>query len=204
MEAGLGFEHLAHLDAIELLVALRAGAPDGGAARGIQQAKLDADGIGDFAHDAAERIDFADEVALGHAADGRIAAHLRDEVHVHGDERGFQAHARRGHGCFAAGVTGAHDDHVVLFGERHPILFYGSAGVAIRESMQIRLGSRLPMIVQFSIMSAFPGPRMIEVSRPSMSTCMCGNPVDTIGELLLPLWCAADARTGSYRIGGGD
>ena len=131
MEAGLGFEHLAHLHAIELLVALGARAPDGGAARGIEQAELDADGIGDLAHDAAERIDFAHQVALGHAADGRIAAHLRDEVQVHGDERGLQAHARGGHGGLAAGVPGAHDDHIVLFGESHPILFYGFAGSRI-------------------------------------------------------------------------
>jgi hypothetical protein len=49
----LGFEDLAHLDAVKLLVALGARAPDGGAARGVEEAELDADGIGDFAHDAA-------------------------------------------------------------------------------------------------------------------------------------------------------
>ena len=125
VEAGLRFENLAHLDAIELLVALGARAPDGGAARGVEQAELDADSVGDFAHDAAERVDFAHEMALGDAADGGIAAHLRDEVEVHGDERGLEAHARGGHGGLAAGVAGADDDDVVLFGESHPILFYG-------------------------------------------------------------------------------
>ena len=125
VEAGLRFEHFAHFDAIELLVALGAGAPDGGTARGVEQAELDADGVGDFAHDAAERVDFADEMALGDAADGGVAAHLGDEIEVHGDERGLEAHARGGHCGFAAGVTGAHDDDIVLFGERHPVLFYG-------------------------------------------------------------------------------
>ena len=125
VEAGLGLENLAHLHAVKLLVALGARAPDGGAARGIEQAELDANSIGDFAHDAAERVDFADQMALGDAADGGVAAHLRDEVEVHGDERGLQAHARGSHGGLAAGMTGAHHDHIVLFGESHPILFYG-------------------------------------------------------------------------------
>ncbi len=125
MEAGLGFEDLAHFDAVKLLVALGARAPDGGATRGVEEAELDADGVGDFAHDAAERVDLADEVALGYAADGRVAAHLGDEVEVHGDERGLQAHARRGHGGLAAGVTGADYNDVVLFGKSHPIPLYG-------------------------------------------------------------------------------
>ena len=84
VEAGLRLEHLAHFDAVLLLVALRARRPDGGTTRGVEQAELDADGIGDFAHDAAEGVDFADEVALGDAADGGVAGHLRDEVEVHG------------------------------------------------------------------------------------------------------------------------
>ena len=125
VEAGLGFENFAHFDAIELLVALGAGAPDGGAAGGVEQTELDADGIGDLAHDAAQGVDFADQVALGDAADGRIAAHLGDQVHIHGDEGGLEAHARRGHGGLAAGVSRAHDHHIVLFSESHPILFYG-------------------------------------------------------------------------------
>ena len=122
---GWDFENLAHLDAVELLVALGARAPDGGAAGGVEQAELDADGVGDFAHDAAESVDFADQMALGDAADGGVAAHLGDEVEVHGDERGLEAHARGGHGGLAAGVARAHHGDIVLFGKSHPILFYG-------------------------------------------------------------------------------
>jgi hypothetical protein len=144
VETGLGLKHFPHLDAVELLVALGAGAPDGRAARSIQEAELDADGIGNLAHDAAERIDLAHQVALGHAANRWIAAHLGDEIHVHGDERGFQAHTRRSHGRFAAGVPGAHHDDIVLFGERHPILFYGLAGIAIGESNNDQQSSQSP------------------------------------------------------------
>ena len=86
-----------------------AGAPDGGAAGGVEEAELDAAGVGDFAHDAAEGVDFADEMAFGYAADGGVAGHLRDEVEVEGEEGGAQAHARGGGGGFAAGVAGADD-----------------------------------------------------------------------------------------------
>jgi len=139
VKAGLGLENLAHLDAVKLLVALGARAPDGRAARGVEEAELDAYSIGDFAHDAAECIDFADEMALGDAADGGVAAHLGNEVEVHSDERGLEAHARGGHGGLAAGMTGAHDNDIVLFGESHPILFYGwnqnGAAVGVRDCL---------------------------------------------------------------------
>ena len=125
MDAGLGFEDFAHLDAVELLVALGAGTPDSGAAGRVEQAELDADSVSYFAHNAAERVDFADQMALGHAADGRVAAHLGDEVEIHGDEGGFEAHARRSHGRFAAGMARAHHGDIVLFGKCHLSLFYG-------------------------------------------------------------------------------
>ena len=108
-EVGDGLELFAHLYAVEGFVALGAGAPDGGAAGGVEEAELDAAGVGDFAHDAAEGVDFADEMALGDAADGGVAGHLRDEVEVQREEGRAQAHAC-GRGCgFATGVAGA--DH---------------------------------------------------------------------------------------------
>src|ERR1700722_18041533 len=77
-EVGNGFEFFAHLDAVESFVALGAGRPDGRAAGGIEEAELDAASVSDFAHDAAEGVDFANEMALGDSADGRVAGHLRD------------------------------------------------------------------------------------------------------------------------------
>src|SRR5271170_1271496 len=113
---------MAHLHAILLLVALSAGRPDGGTARSVKQAELDADGVGDLAHDSAERVDFADEMALGDAADGGVAGHLRDEVEVEREERRAQAHARRSDGGFAAGVSRADYYYFVLFGVWHATL----------------------------------------------------------------------------------
>ncbi len=119
LEVGLGFEDLAHFEAVGLLVTLGAGRPDGGAARGVEQTELDADGVGDLGHDAAESVDLADDVSLGDAADGGVAGHLRDEVGVEGEEGGAQSHARGGHGGFAAGMTGSDDGDIEMFGERH-------------------------------------------------------------------------------------
>ena len=127
-EVGDGFELFAHADAVEGLVALGAGAPDGGAAGGVEQAELDAAGVGDFAHDAAEGVDLADEVALGDAADGGVAGHLRDEVEVQGEEGGAQAHARGGGRGFAAGVAGADDEDVELFGKARYVEGFGEGG----------------------------------------------------------------------------
>jgi hypothetical protein len=101
--------------AIELLVALRSGTPYRGSARGIQQAELDTNGIGHLAHDAAECVYFANEVTLSHAAHGRIAAHLGNQVHVHGDEGGLEPKACRGHGRLATCVACTDHGHIVLF-----------------------------------------------------------------------------------------
>ena len=79
----------------------------------FKQAELDADGVGDFAHDAAERVDLPHQVTLGDAADGRVAGHLRDQVEIHGDHRGPEAHAGAGPGGLAPGVAGADHDDVV-------------------------------------------------------------------------------------------
>jgi hypothetical protein len=70
-------------------------------------------------------------MALGHSADGGIAAHLGDEVKVHGDEGGLEAHARGSHGGLAPGVTRADHYHIVLFGESHPTPFYGLGRKAV-------------------------------------------------------------------------
>src|SRR6185437_8237632 len=123
VEVRLRLEDFAHFYAVLLLVALRSGRPYGGAARGVEEAKLDPDGVRYFAHDAAESVDFANKMAFGDASDGGVAGHLGDEIEVEREQRGAQAHAGRSHGGFAAGVSSPHDDYVVLFGKRHPFYF---------------------------------------------------------------------------------
>ena len=65
---------------VEPAVALRARRPHRRALAAIQHAELKHGEIGRAAHDAAERIDFAHDGALGDAADRRIARHLPDRL----------------------------------------------------------------------------------------------------------------------------
>jgi hypothetical protein len=117
----LAFEHFAHLHTVELLVALRPRTPHRRPARSVQQPELNPHGVGHFAHHAAQRVHLADQMAFGHAADSRIATHLRNQVHVHGDERRLQAHARGRHRRLAPGVARANHHHIVLFRKGHPV-----------------------------------------------------------------------------------
>ena len=72
------------------------------------------DCVGAPAHDAAQGVDLADDLPLGDAADGRVAAHLPDGVGVHGEQDGLEAYACRGQGRFGARVAGADDGDVVI------------------------------------------------------------------------------------------
>ena len=116
-EIGLALQHFAHLQAVLLLVTLGARRPYGRPPGGIEQAKLDSHRVRDFAHDSAQGIHFAHQMALGDPAHGGIARHLRYQVHVQREQGCLQPHAGRGHGSFASSVPGADDDHIVLFSE---------------------------------------------------------------------------------------
>ena len=66
-------------------------------------------------HQAAERIDLPDEVALRGAADRGIARHVRDGRPRQRADRDRPAHARRRPRGLDTGVPGADDDDVVTF-----------------------------------------------------------------------------------------
>ena len=61
---------------------------------------------------AAERVDFAHDVPLAGAADGRVARHERDGVQAQREQEGGKAHARTGERGFAARVSCTYDDDV--------------------------------------------------------------------------------------------
>src|SRR6266851_6476668 len=112
-------QHLAHREPVSLLVALRARRPHRRSTRSIEQAKLDANRVRDLAHDAAEGVDFANEVSLRNTANRRITRHLRNQVDVQCVERGLQSHARRGHRGLASSMAGADNNYVELFRKLH-------------------------------------------------------------------------------------
>ena len=109
---GLGDRRL-HRLAIELAIGLGARALHGRTLRAIEQAELDAGLVGDPAHQAVERVDLADQMALAEPADRRIARHLADGRRLVGDERRARAHARGGRRRLAAGVAAADNDDIV-------------------------------------------------------------------------------------------
>jgi hypothetical protein len=53
-------------------------------------------------------------MALGDAANCRIAGHLGDQVQVHRRDGGLQAQTGTCSGCFATGVPGTHDNDVII------------------------------------------------------------------------------------------
>jgi len=126
MEIGLAFQDLAHFYPILLFVTLSAGGPHRGAARGIEQAKLDTYRVRDLSHDAAEGIDFADQVSFGDTTHGGVAGHLGDQVGIQSKQGGLETHAGGRHGGFAAGMAGSDHDYIELFTEwRHFGYFTG-------------------------------------------------------------------------------
>jgi hypothetical protein len=80
---------------------------------------LNSDRVRHFAHDAAECIDFPDEMSFSDAAYRGIARHLRDQVDVERVERGLETHARTGQGRLTPRVPRSDDDNIELFGELH-------------------------------------------------------------------------------------
>jgi hypothetical protein len=68
--------------------------------------------VRDATHDSAQGVDFADDLPLRHASDGRITAHGGHGVAVHGQQGGTQAKLGRRHCRFHPGMTGPHHDDI--------------------------------------------------------------------------------------------
>ncbi len=96
---------------VKLAVGLRARTAHRRTLAAVQDPELDAALVGRAAHQAVQRVDFADQMALPEPADRRIAGHRPDGGEPMRHERRPGAHPRsRGRG-FAAGVAAAdHDD----------------------------------------------------------------------------------------------
>jgi hypothetical protein len=95
----------------------------------IEQAELNAGLVDGLAHCAAEGIDFANDVTLRHAADGRVAAHLADRVEIRCEQRCARTHTRCGERGFCSGVASANYKHVVVIGNcsGHPAILFAGA-----------------------------------------------------------------------------
>ena len=72
-----------HFELIRFFVRLSPRTVHGRTFATVEHPEMNPGGINHAAHFAAERIDFADNLALGNSSDRRIAAHLRDRVAIH-------------------------------------------------------------------------------------------------------------------------
>ena len=113
LEVRRGADRCLHRLPVKLAVGLGAGALHRRALAAVQHAELDAGRVGDPAHQAVERVDLADQMALAEPANGRIAGHFADGGEAVGDQRRARAHAGRRGRSLAAGMAAADDDHVV-------------------------------------------------------------------------------------------
>ena len=78
IDAGSRGDESLDFGGVGVFVALSARATHRGAFRRVEHLEHDARCIGSESHEAAERIDFANHLALGQSADGRVATHRAD------------------------------------------------------------------------------------------------------------------------------
>ena len=97
---------------VSLAVYLSAGGAHGRALAHVQHAELDARGIGPEAHHAPQGVDFAHHMALGQAADGRVAGKITQAVQIAGDEQHVVPQTGQGHSGLAAGMAAARHNAV--------------------------------------------------------------------------------------------
>jgi hypothetical protein len=62
-----------------------------------------------------KRIDLADDLAFADTSHGRIATHLGNDAHVHGDQQNGASHGSGGRCGFATGVTGTNYYDIISF-----------------------------------------------------------------------------------------
>ena len=112
----LQLERVLHHGLILPPVGLRAQRVHGRPFAAVEHPVLDAGLIGCTRHLAAERIELAHEVALARAADGGVAGHIADGVHIDGKADGVQSQPRGGQRGLNARVARADDGDVTASG----------------------------------------------------------------------------------------
>jgi hypothetical protein len=113
-QVGFALKDLFHSNAVHLFVALCPGRPHSRAATRIQESKLYANSICHLTHDTPESIDLTNKMAFRDAPNRGITGHLSDEINVHRNHRGFEAHAGTGPGGLTTGVTSTDYHHIEL------------------------------------------------------------------------------------------
>jgi hypothetical protein len=108
------FQHFPPGGGKQHAVALGARTPHGWTLASVQHAKLDHAFIGNDPGVSAKCIYFPDDLAFGYTAHGRIAAHLGDRLHIHGDKKDSGTQVGGSSGGFTTGMSGAYNDDIIF------------------------------------------------------------------------------------------
>src|SRR5690606_15237434 len=101
VDVGVAFQCQAPLLSELHPIVLGAGTPHGRAFGSVEHPELDHGFVGDDPGHSTQGVDFAHDLALRYPAHGRVAVHLPNGGHVHGD----QHHARSHGGCGPCSLT---------------------------------------------------------------------------------------------------
>jgi len=113
-QVGLTLQHRSDRSPIESAIALGARRPDRRSLGSIQQSKLNSSPVGRPTHHPSQRVDFADDSALGNPTDRRVAGHLSYGLEVLGQQESSSSPPSGEGGCFGTGVAAADYDDVIL------------------------------------------------------------------------------------------
>ena len=105
-------------------VALSTGAPHGRTLAAVQHPELNGGAVGNLARMSAQGIYLAHYLPLGNAADGRVARHLCNLVHVHGYQARPGTKPCTGRCCLATGMPGTDDNNIVIEFHHLHLLFH--------------------------------------------------------------------------------
>ena len=80
---------------------------------------MDAGQVGGPGHQAAQRVDFLDQMPLANTANRRVATHLPQRFDILREQQNLTSGSRGGQSSLGPGMPAAHHDHIKLLGKKH-------------------------------------------------------------------------------------
>src|SRR5690606_36150998 len=86
------------------------------------QPELDHGVVRDYAGVSVHGIDLANDLTFGDSSDCRIAGHLGDRIHIHGDEHHGGSHIGCSYCSFTSGMSGSDHDDVIFWKHNNALI----------------------------------------------------------------------------------
>ena len=118
-QIGLIFQGRTDDRAIQGPIRLGAGSAHRRTLAGVESSKMDAGQVGGSRHQAAQRVDFLDQMSLANAANRRVATHLPQRFDILRQQQNLTSGSRGGQSSLGPGMPSAHNDHIKLLGKKH-------------------------------------------------------------------------------------